>query len=143
MSGLRYFTVAQAGSIPSGTGRAFAVGGRMIALFFQDGEYFAIDDLCPHMGASLASGYVEQGVVSCPWHAWRFRICDGTWCDNPRIKIDSFPVRLVDGEVQVGLSSATETQAQVGAHDARGDGEFDARQAADSDVGEAEAASDD
>jgi len=53
------------------------------------------------MGASLAEGYVEEGVVTCPWHAWRFRLADGTWCDNPRIKTDSFEVRVVGDEIQV------------------------------------------
>jgi nitrite reductase (NADH) small subunit len=103
MSELTYFSVTQVGSIAEGTGRAFAVAGRMIAVFNEGGEYFAIDDLCPHMGASLADGCVEEGIVACPWHAWRFRVSDGTWCDNPRIKIDSFPVRIVENQIQVGL----------------------------------------
>ena len=42
-------------------------------------------------------------MVSCPWHAWRFRISDGTWCDNPRIKIDTFPLRVVGDEIQVSV----------------------------------------
>ncbi len=104
MSELTYVTVAQLGSIPEGTGRAFPVQGRIVAIFNDGGVYHAIDDLCPHMGASLAEGYVEEGVVSCPWHAWRFRISDGTWCDNPRIKIDHFPVRIQGDAIQVGLS---------------------------------------
>jgi hypothetical protein len=61
----------------------------------------AIDDFCPHMGASLAGGYVENGKVACPWHAWRFCVKDGTWCDNPRIKIDAFEVRVEGDEIQV------------------------------------------
>ena len=76
MSELAYVAVAQVGAIPEGTGRAYAVEGRMVAVFNDGGEYFAIDDLCPHMGASLAEGYLEEGVVACPWHAWRFRVCD-------------------------------------------------------------------
>lgn len=96
-----FVTVAKAGEIPEGEGRAFAVHGRMVAVFLDRGEYRAIDDFCPHMGASLASGHLEDGVVSCPWHAWRFSVCDGTWCDNPRIKIDRFDVRVVNDEIQV------------------------------------------
>jgi nitrite reductase (NADH) small subunit/3-phenylpropionate/trans-cinnamate dioxygenase ferredoxin subunit len=97
-------TVACVGAIPEGGGESFVVRGRMIAVFCYQGIYHAIDDLCPHMGASLATGELEGGIVSCPWHAWRFRISDGTWCDNPRIKIDSFPVRLVGDEIQVAVS---------------------------------------
>ena len=110
MSELTYVAVAQVGSIPEGTGRAFAVQGRIVAVFNDGGEYFAIDDLCPHMGASLAEGYLEDGVVACPWHAWRFRVCDGTWCDNPRIKIDRFPIRLVGDQLQVGVPRPTATE---------------------------------
>jgi nitrite reductase (NADH) small subunit/3-phenylpropionate/trans-cinnamate dioxygenase ferredoxin subunit len=106
MSELTYVTVAQVGSIAEGTGRAFAIHGRVIAVFKDHERYFAIDDVCPHMGASLAEGYVEEGVVACPWHAWRFRVCDGTWCDNPKLKIDSFPVRVVGDQIQVGLAIA-------------------------------------
>lgn len=103
MSEFEFVTVAKVGAIPEGTGETFTVAGQLIAIFNEGGTYSAIDDLCPHMGASLAGGYIEDGIVSCPWHAWRFRLCDGTWCDNPTIKIKSFPVRISGDEIQVGV----------------------------------------
>jgi nitrite reductase/ring-hydroxylating ferredoxin subunit len=97
-----YVTVAKVGAIPVGQGGTFAVGERLVAVFNRAGTYHAIDDICPHMGASLGAGYMdEEGVVTCPWHAWHFSVCDGTWCDNPRIKIDAFDVRVVGDEIQV------------------------------------------
>lgn len=98
-----FVTVAKEGDIPDGEGRAYAVSGRMVAVFRQGGDYTAIDDICPHAGASLASGYVEGGAVSCPWHAWRFCVREGTWLDNPkaRIRQQCFAVRVVNGEIQV------------------------------------------
>jgi nitrite reductase (NADH) small subunit/3-phenylpropionate/trans-cinnamate dioxygenase ferredoxin subunit len=99
-----FVTVAKVGSIPEGTGQTFEVGGQLVAVFLSQGEYSAIDDLCPHMGASLGAGYVVDGVVICPWHAWRFRVCDGTWCDNPRLKVGAHEVRIVDDEIQVRLA---------------------------------------
>lgn len=96
-----FTTVAKVGEIPEGQGRAYAVNGRMVAVFLEEGAYQAIDDLCPHMGASLAGGHLEKGVVSCPWHAWRFCVADGTWCDNPKISIDHFEVRVEGDEIQV------------------------------------------
>ena len=103
MSG--FTKVATAEEIPPGESASFQVGDRIVAIFNDDGQFFAIDDLCPHMGASLAAGHVEEGEVICPWHAWRFCIRDGTWCDNPRIKIDSFPVRVEEGAIFVNLES--------------------------------------
>jgi nitrite reductase/ring-hydroxylating ferredoxin subunit len=97
-----FVTVAKVGAIAPGQGGTFRVGERLVAVFNRDGQYHAIDDMCPHMGASLGAGSMDdQGVVTCPWHAWHFSVCDGTWCDNPRIKIDAFDVRVVGEEIQV------------------------------------------
>jgi nitrite reductase (NADH) small subunit len=68
-----------------------------------EGKTVKIDDVCPHMGASLGEGAVENGIVSCPWHAWRFRLADGAWADYPRVKIGCYPVRIEGEEVQVEL----------------------------------------
>ena len=55
------------------------------------------------MGASLAAGHLEDGIVTCCWHGWRFRVADGTWADNPRVKIPAYAVRVVGEEVQVEI----------------------------------------
>jgi nitrite reductase (NADH) small subunit/3-phenylpropionate/trans-cinnamate dioxygenase ferredoxin subunit len=96
-----FITVAKVGSIPQDRGATFVVSGRLVAVFFSQGNYFAIDDLCPHMGASLGAGEVCDGVVTCPWHAWRFSVCDGSWRDNPKLKVDQFDVRIQGDEIQV------------------------------------------
>jgi len=96
-----FVTVAKVGDIPEGRGISCLVGDTVVGVFNDGGRYFAINDLCPHMGASLADGELENGVVACPWHAWRFRVCDGTWCDNPRIKTDSYEVRVAGDQIQV------------------------------------------
>jgi nitrite reductase (NADH) small subunit len=101
-----YTRVAREGEIPAGEGRTFEVAGRLVAVLFDGTNYHAIDDLCPHMGASLASGPFVDGVVTCPWHAWRFRVCDGAWCDDEKLRVAVFPVRVVDGAVEVAVSPA-------------------------------------
>jgi len=103
-SNLEFITVAKVGAIPEGEGRSFQVGERLVAVFHQNGRYFAIDDLCPHMGASLGAGYLdEDGVVTCPWHAWRFCVHDGKWADNPRLAVDAFDVRVDGDKIQVRI----------------------------------------
>ena len=96
-------TVCRTSDIVPGQGKLVELGGKLIAIFLENGEYFAIDDVCPHMGAPLSEGAVEQGIVTCPWHGWRFRLADGAWADSPRIKIGSYPVRVVDGEIQIEI----------------------------------------
>ena len=94
-------TVCRVGEILEGEGKTVTVGGKLIAVFRAEGQFLAIDDTCPHMGASLSGGYLENGIVTCPWHAWRFRLADGAWADNPRIKIGRYAVRVVGDDIQV------------------------------------------
>jgi nitrite reductase (NADH) small subunit/3-phenylpropionate/trans-cinnamate dioxygenase ferredoxin subunit len=97
-----FITVAKVGAIPEGEGASFQVGDRLVAVFNYRGEYKAIDDLCPHMGASLGAGDLdEEGNVTCPWHAWRFNVCNGKWADNPRLCVDTFEVRVQGNDLQV------------------------------------------
>ena len=97
-----WVTVAQVGEIAEGDARAFPVGNRMVAVFLHEGKYFAIDDFCPHQGASLAEGYITDGcAVACAWHHWRFSLEDGTWLDNPKIGVDKFAVRVLGQNIQV------------------------------------------
>jgi nitrite reductase (NADH) small subunit/3-phenylpropionate/trans-cinnamate dioxygenase ferredoxin subunit len=100
-------TVCRVEDVVEGEGRTVEVGNKLVAVFREQGQYYAIDDVCPHMGASLSGGYLERGIVTCPWHAWRFRLADGAWADNPRIKIGCYPVRVVDGEIQVQVPDQT------------------------------------
>ena len=105
-------TVGKVGDIEPGTGKAYEFGEQMVAIFLEtDGTYYAIDDLCPHMGASLASGHFSDGVVTCPWHAWSFDTRDGAWCDNRQLKIDTFKVRVQDDEIQLATVKVSESNS--------------------------------
>ncbi|MFO1066440.1 MAG: Rieske 2Fe-2S domain-containing protein [Pirellulales bacterium] len=99
-----FVTVAKVGDIPVGEGRPFTVGNRVVAVFCAGKDYYAIDDFCPHQGASLAGGFLGDGNVACPWHYWRFSARDGRWLDSPRIRIDAFDVRIVGDEIQVATT---------------------------------------
>ena len=104
-------TVARVSEIPPGQCRAFSMGKYQVAVFNVDGEFRAIDDMCPHQGASLSAGHCDGGIVTCPLHAWRFDTADGTWLDSPRLKIDVFPVRIVGDEIQIGPPEKDEQAA--------------------------------
>jgi nitrite reductase (NADH) small subunit/3-phenylpropionate/trans-cinnamate dioxygenase ferredoxin subunit len=98
-----FVAVCRAEDVVEGIGKVVRVHDKLVALFREGDAIRAIDDTCPHMGASLAGGCVENGVVTCSWHAWRFRLSDGAWADNPRIKIGAYSVRVEDGTVQIAL----------------------------------------
>lgn len=94
-------TVGKVGDIPDGGSVVVELGGKDVAVFHVGGAYYAIEDRCPHAGASLSGGYVDGLVVTCPWHYWRFRLTDGAWADNPRIKTGCYAVRVEGDEIKV------------------------------------------
>jgi nitrite reductase (NADH) small subunit/3-phenylpropionate/trans-cinnamate dioxygenase ferredoxin subunit len=96
-------TVATVGEILPGTSVVRPVGGRPVAVFNVGGSFYALDDVCPHAGASLADGEVTGLVVACPWHGWRFRLTDGGWADAPKggVRAGCYRVEVVGDEVRV------------------------------------------
>ena len=53
------------------------VGALPVVVFWDDGQAFAIEDRCPHLGFPLHQGTVESGLVTCHWHHARFDLVSG------------------------------------------------------------------
>ncbi|MFM8172533.1 MAG: Rieske (2Fe-2S) protein [Pirellulaceae bacterium] len=107
---VRVLSLADASEVPEGQGRAFPAGEQMIAVFREGSQFFAIDDFCPHQGASLACGWLEEGAVACPWHAWKFSIRTGQWLDNPRLKVATYKVWEDEGKIWVELPESPSSE---------------------------------
>lgn len=99
----RWVPVASGGEISPGTGRTIQVGTRCIALYNDGGDYFAIDDVCPHQGASLGEGTLHAGRVICPWHSWIFELRTGRCAGVPSVSVATFPARRAGETVEVEL----------------------------------------
>jgi nitrite reductase/ring-hydroxylating ferredoxin subunit len=95
--------VASVSDLPPGTGTERTAGGRVIALFNVDGQFHALDGVCPHAGGPLGEGFLSGPVVTCPWHGWQFDVTSGQHCLNPSLKHTAFPVRVEGPDVLVEL----------------------------------------
>jgi len=77
------------------------VGALPVVVFWLDGQAYAIEDRCPHLGFPLHEGTVESGLVTCHWHHARFDLESGCtldlWADDAR----GFDVEVRDGDVWV------------------------------------------
>ena len=95
-------TVRVADDIPPGQGRVFLVNGREIAVFRQrDGRLFATQNRCPHKNGPLAEGFVGDGKVICPLHAWKFDLQSGEGPEKSCLK--TYPVREAEAGLVVEL----------------------------------------
>src|SRR5262249_50553136 len=63
--------------------RHFRVAGRELVAWRAQGVLRVAPDACPHMGASLACGRVEEGKLVCPWHGLALTDRHGAWSTLP------------------------------------------------------------
>jgi nitrite reductase/ring-hydroxylating ferredoxin subunit len=118
--------VAAVGDIPPGTRKLAQVNGRAIVVFNLGGEFFALNNRCPHRGGNLHQGrqtglvesnepgnycYSRQGeIIRCPWHGWEFDIRTGqSWCDPTRVRARQYAVSVQPGTRLVAGPYVAET----------------------------------
>lgn len=99
----RQIPIASVDELALGQRKLAFIDGRSIVVFNIGGTIQAIDNSCPHNGASLASGKLDGSVLTCPAHGLRFDLKTGcTPGENP-LCLTTFPVQELDGKLQVEM----------------------------------------
>src|SRR5262249_15845352 len=80
------------GALAEGTGKTVIVDGIQVAVFNSGGQLCAIENVCPHAGASLAEGVLDGAEVLCPLHNFRFNIHTGACSTDPILRVRTFTV---------------------------------------------------
>jgi nitrite reductase (NADH) small subunit len=95
----QFYKVATIDEIPPGSGKKIELGRREIAVFQFNGEFYAIDDFCPHRGAPLSEGFLEAGKVFCPWHCFDFNLQSGECTTVPSLRVETYEVKIEGNEL--------------------------------------------
>ncbi|WP_420418050.1 FAD-dependent oxidoreductase [Pacificispira sp.] len=91
------------------------VDGQRIALYWLDGEVFAIGDVCTHQVAILSDGFVEDGCIECPLHQGRFCVRTGKAQGAPVTEdLPTFLTKVEDGAVFVDPDLPAAVTADAG-----------------------------
>jgi len=101
---MNWITVAQASDCPPGSSRECVAAGNIVALFNVDGQFFALDGICPHQGGPLGKGRLSGCIVTCPWHGFQFDVTTGQHQTSKSLVHPSYPVRVEGNDVQVGIA---------------------------------------
>jgi nitrite reductase/ring-hydroxylating ferredoxin subunit len=80
--------------LTDGKGKYVEVDGFHLAVFLTGQTVSAMDSTCPHAGANLADGFIEDGCCVCPWHFWAFRLDNGQLRESPGVAIRKYETRL-------------------------------------------------
>jgi 3-phenylpropionate/trans-cinnamate dioxygenase ferredoxin component len=100
--------VASVDELAPGQRKLAFVEGRSIVLFHVGGTVRAIENACPHQGASLANGQLEGSVLRCPAHGLRFDLITGCMPAVDGLRLTTFPVDEVEGQWVVNLDRISE-----------------------------------
>lgn len=84
---------------PGGRKLVFAPGGETILLLNVEGEFYAMENSCPHAGASMASGSCDAHVLTCPAHGLKFDIRSGECTASPQLTIPLYDVLVREGQI--------------------------------------------
>lgn len=87
--------------VPPGASKIVQIRQWELSLFHLDDGIYCIDNVCPHHGGPLAEGFIRDGHVLCPWHAWEFNIRSGIMSFNKDVCVSTFPCRIEKGEIWV------------------------------------------
>lgn len=114
--------VCAAAELPPGSKRIVddETTGLSLGVFNIGGEFYAVKNVCPHLGAPLCLGTVHathrpgavfefrpdlQGrVLRCPWHGWEFDIVTGKGLYDRSSRVATYPCTVdEDGDVVVSV----------------------------------------
>ena len=92
--------------VPTVGQRAFLkVGEGFLALFNVDGQFYAIDDSCPHQGASLFGGKLEGKAIKCCAHGLKFDLESGYMLNSTHLRVKSYPIEIIGNDVFIITNS--------------------------------------
>lgn len=99
-----YLDIGPASELPPGERLFVEIAGKPLVIFNIAGELFSIADVCSHDEGPVGEGDLEGYNITCPRHGAQFDVRTGQVTQMPAVvDIPSYPVRVVDGTIQLGL----------------------------------------
>ncbi len=62
---------------PEFDGKVLNIETDEIWVFKHAGAFKAVSNICPHKMGPISEGVLEDGMIECPWHGYRFDINSG------------------------------------------------------------------
>jgi nitrite reductase/ring-hydroxylating ferredoxin subunit/Fe-S cluster biogenesis protein NfuA len=94
---------ADLGELPDGSVRFRSIGDEAVILARQGDSVTCFRNACAHMGLELTEGEVEDGILTCPWHGFRYALDSGECLTAPEVALHAHAVRVIGNRVQVRL----------------------------------------
>jgi len=96
--------VARTDQLPVGARKLCTIEDRRIAIFNLDGTLYAIDNHCSHRDGPVGAGELNDVVITCPRHGWRFNVTSGR-CLEDGANLRCYPVHVEGSDVLVDVTA--------------------------------------
>lgn len=95
-----FVKVAESKDIESSSMIAVDVAGEKVCIINIEGNYYAIGNVCTHVGGPLDEGTLEGYEVECPWHGSKFDVRTGEPTKPPaRQAVSKYEVKIQDNNI--------------------------------------------
>ena len=97
-----FVKAAESKDIAPSSMKAVDVAGEKVCIINIEGNYYAIGNVCTHVGGPLDEGTLEGYEVECPWHGSKFDVRTGEPTKPPaRQSVPTYEVKLEDNNILV------------------------------------------
>lgn len=64
---------------------------------------FGMEADCKHMKAPLDTGDIEDGVITCSWHQWKYELKTGKCLTRKNMDLKKYPVEIEGDDIFIIL----------------------------------------
>ena len=101
----QFVKAAKTNEVSPGNCVSVKLDGNFIGIHNVDGQYYAMDNICPHVGGILHAGGQEDGIVVCPIHQWKFNVKTGQCIWPGKCALATYPLKVNGGDILVDVDS--------------------------------------
>ncbi len=96
---MSWTTLCELAELKEGQGKYVEIDQFRLAVFLHDGSPYVMDNTCPHAGAPMSQGWIDNdGCAVCPFHGWAFQLTTGNLRGGTMPAISVYPVRIKEHE---------------------------------------------
>ncbi len=99
----QFVKAATTEQIRPGTCIGVKVEGVFIGIYNVEGEYYAMNNICPHLGGVLTYGFLDKNCVTCPMHMWEFDVKTGECVWPGEESIPVYPIKIEGEDILVNV----------------------------------------
>ena len=103
--GGRWHLAARLADIPESGVLPMELAGQKVLLSRRGAAVSCFQNACAHLGLAVHDGEVADGILTCPWHGFRYDLASGECLTAPEVQLQPHAVRVIGARVEVRLAS--------------------------------------